>query len=73
MDRVDPTMRRRGGRSEILLFRRRRSWVKGGHPVGVAVSLSMVCDSWERVLSAANEYELQLVGGEMPVGGGSSF
>jgi hypothetical protein len=28
---------------------------------------------WERVLSAVEGYELQLVGGEMPVGGGSSF
>ena len=67
MGRVDPTMRKRGGRSEILLFRRRRRLIGGAHPVGAAVSLSMV------VLSAAKEYELQLVGGEMPVGGGSSF
>lgn len=47
--------------------------MRGAHPVGVAVSLNMVCELWERVLSAAKEYELQLVGGEMPVGGGSSF
>jgi hypothetical protein len=73
MGRVDPTMRKRGGRSEILLFRRRRRLIGGPHPVGAAVSLSMVCELWERVLSRAKEYELQLVGGEMPVGGGSSF
>jgi len=73
MGRVDPTMRRRGGRSEILLFPRRRRWKRGAHPVGAAVSLSMVCELWERVLNATKEYELPLVGGEMPVSGGSSF
>jgi hypothetical protein len=73
MDLVDPTMRTRGGRSEILLFRTRRRWVGRAHPVGTAVSGSMICELWERVLSAVEGYELQLVGGEMLVGGGSSF
>jgi hypothetical protein len=55
MGLVDPTMRTRGGRSGMLLFRTRMRWMRKAHGVGAAVSgvWSASCGSW--VLSAVDE------------------
>jgi hypothetical protein len=68
---VDPTMRRPGGRSGTLLFRRLKREVVVGL-AGEAWSWSMAC--WERgyVVVELEKCASQLAGGERPAGGGSS-